>query len=63
MTAVLDLIRTKRDQLVLRRDQMAAGVNVLAGAISVCDELLEQIAALAPAEAAPESADAKKPPA
>lgn len=63
MTTALDLIRTKRDALVLKRDQMSAGVNVLAGAISVCDELLEQISALAPAEAAPGSTGTKKPPA
>ncbi|NEW95489.1 hypothetical protein [Rhodopseudomonas sp. BR0G17] len=44
MTTALDLIRTKRDALVLKRDQMSAGVNVLAGAISVCEELIEQIA-------------------
>lgn len=63
MTTALDLIRTKRDQLVVKRDQMSAGINVLAGAISVCDELLEQLSALAPAETAPETAGTKKPPA
>ena len=67
MITALDLIRTKRDALVMKRDQMSAGINVLAGAISVCEELLEQIATHVPEPKAPEppsqSAGTKKPPA
>ena len=47
MSTPLDLIRQKRDALAGKREQMMANVNVLSGAISICDELLQQLPAAA----------------
>lgn len=40
----LELIQTKRQILVVQRDQLLANLNMTIGAIAACDELLNEIA-------------------
>jgi hypothetical protein len=47
VSPTVDLIRQKRDALASKREQLMANINVLAGAISICDELLQEISATA----------------